>query len=74
MAFVLTVAFVTTIRLRSLEQQAQTLQLQTEQDRETLRKLSLQTAKALEEERRLNFIGSCTVKLMIADGHTDETQ
>jgi signal transduction histidine kinase len=51
-AFVLTVAFVTSLRLRSLEQQAQSLQLQTEQDREKLRNLSLQTAKALEDERR----------------------
>lgn len=52
-AFVLTVAFVTSIRLRSLERQAQSLQSQTEQDREELRSLSLQTAKALEDERRL---------------------
>jgi signal transduction histidine kinase len=52
-ACVLTVAFVTSIRLRSLEQRAQSLQLQTEQDREKLRGLSLQTAKALEDERRL---------------------
>jgi signal transduction histidine kinase len=51
-AFVLAVAFVTSLRLRSLEQEAQSLQLQTEQDREKLRNLSLQTAKALEDERR----------------------
>ena len=51
--FVLTVAFVTSLRLRSLERHARSLQLQTEQDREKLRNLSLQTAKALEDERRL---------------------
>jgi signal transduction histidine kinase len=51
-ALVLTVAFVTSLRLRSLERHAQTLQLQTEQDREKLRGLSLQMSKALEDERR----------------------
>ena len=49
---VLTVAFVTSLRLRSLERRAQSLQLQTEQDREKLRGLSLQMSKALEDERR----------------------
>ena len=52
-SFVLTVAFVTCIRLHALEQQAQRLQSQTERDREKLRGLSLQMSKALEEERRL---------------------
>jgi len=52
-SFVLTVAFVTCVRLRALEQQAQRLQSQTERDREKLRGLSLQMSKALEEERRL---------------------
>ena len=52
-SFVLTVAFVTCIRLRALEQQAQSLQLQTERDREKLRALSLLKSKALEDERRL---------------------
>ena len=51
-SFVLTVGFVTSFRLRSLEQQAQGLQLQTERDREKLRSLSLQMAKAMEDERR----------------------
>jgi signal transduction histidine kinase len=51
-AFVLTVGLVTSIRLRSLETQAHSLQLQTEQDREKLRNLSLQMSKALEDERR----------------------
>lgn len=51
-SFVLTVGFVTSFRLRSLEQQAQSLQLQTERDREKLRGLSLQMSKALEDERR----------------------
>lgn len=49
---VLAVAFVTSLRLRSLERRAQSLQLQTEQDREKLRGLSLQMSKALEDERR----------------------
>jgi len=53
MAFVLTVGLVTSVRLRSLEMRAQSLQLQTEQDREKLRNLSLQMSKALEDERRL---------------------
>jgi signal transduction histidine kinase len=51
-AFVLAVGLVTSVRLRSLETRAQSLQLQTEQDRETLRHLSLQMSKALEDERR----------------------
>lgn len=51
-SFVLTVGFVTSFRLRSLEQQARSLQLQTERDREKLRGLSLQMSKALEDERR----------------------
>jgi signal transduction histidine kinase len=51
-SFVLTVGFVTSFRLRYLEQQAQSLQLQTERDRENLRGLSLQMSKALEDERR----------------------
>jgi signal transduction histidine kinase len=51
--FVLAVGFVTTLRLRTLEQQAQRMQLQTELDREQLRNLSLQMSKALEDERRL---------------------
>jgi signal transduction histidine kinase len=52
-SFVLTVGFVTSLRLRSLELRAQSLQLQTELDREKLRDLSLQMSKALEDERRL---------------------
>jgi len=51
-SFVLTVGLVTCLRLRSLERQAQSLQVQTEQDREKLRNLSLQMSKALEDERR----------------------
>jgi signal transduction histidine kinase len=51
--FVLTVGFVTSLRLRSLEMRAQSLQTQTEQDREKLRNLSHQMSKALEDERRL---------------------
>lgn len=50
--FVLAVGFVTSLRLRSLEMRAQSLQSQTEQDREKLRNLSLQMSKALEDERR----------------------
>jgi signal transduction histidine kinase len=50
--FVLTVGFVTSLRLRFLEMRAQSLQLQTEEDREKLRNLSLQMSKALEDERR----------------------
>ena len=46
------VGLVTSLRLRTLEQQAQNLQVQTEQDREKLRNLSLQMSKALEDERR----------------------
>jgi signal transduction histidine kinase len=53
LSFVLAVGLVTSIRLRALEQQARGMQLQTEQDREKLRSLSLQMTKALEEERRL---------------------
>lgn len=51
--FVLTVGLVTILRLRALETRAQSLQVQTEQDREKLRNLSLQMSKALEDERRL---------------------
>ncbi len=51
--FVVTVGFVTSLRLRSLEMRAQSLQAQTEKDREKLRNLSLQMSKALEDERRL---------------------
>jgi signal transduction histidine kinase len=51
--FVLMVGFVTSLRLRALEQQARSMQLQTERDREKLRGLSLQMSKALEDERRL---------------------
>jgi signal transduction histidine kinase len=47
------VGFVTSLRLRTLEQQARRMQLQTELDREQLRNLSLQMAKTQEEERRL---------------------
>jgi len=49
----LMVGFVTSLRLRALEQQARSMQLQTERDREKLRGLSLQMSKALEDERRL---------------------
>ena len=52
-SFVSMVGFVTSLRLRTLEQQAQRMQLQTEEDREKLRHLSLQMSKALEDERRL---------------------
>ncbi len=52
-SFVLMVGFITSLRLRTLEQEAQAMQLQTEQDREQLRHLSLQMSKALEDERRL---------------------
>jgi signal transduction histidine kinase len=83
-AFVLTVAFVTSLRLRSLEQQAQSLQLQTEQDREKLRNLSLQTAKALEDERRLisrelhdqigQLLTAIQMKLNKIDSSTDASE
>ena len=83
-AFVLTVAFVTSIRLRSLEQQAQSLQLQTEQDREKLRNLSLQTAKALEDERRFisrelhdqicQLLTAIQMKLNKIDASTDPSE
>ena len=46
------VASVTSIRLRAVERQAHSLQLQTERDRHNLRDLSHQLVKAQEEERR----------------------
>ena len=50
--FVLVVAVITCTRLRTLEQRAHGLQLQTEEDRENLRELSHQLVKIQEEERR----------------------
>ncbi len=52
LSFVFVVALVTSIRLRSLERQAQRLQLQTERDRENLRDLSLRMVRTQEDERR----------------------
>ncbi|MEO8049509.1 MAG: sensor histidine kinase [Acidobacteriota bacterium] len=52
LSFVFIVALVTSIRLRSLERQARSLQLQTERDRENLRDLSLQMVRTQEDERR----------------------
>ena len=52
LAFGSAVTFLTSYRLRLLEQRSRSLQLQTEQDRHNLRELSSQLVTAQEEERR----------------------
>ncbi len=61
-ALVLTVAFVTSLRLRSLERRAQSLQLQTEQDREKLRGICRFKCPRPWRMSVDQFRGSCTIK------------